>query len=82
MFKRVILYLTLIVTAVLILFAVLNRKNTHSLVPLFGAPSEQTMEQAVELPVDLVENGQELSTEPQSDAVQLDTPTVETSSVE
>ena len=82
MFKRVILYLTLIVTAVLILFAVLNRKNTHSLVPLFGAPSEQTMEQAVELPVDLVENVQELSTEPQSDAVQLDTPTVETSSVE
>ena len=82
MFKRVILDLTLIVTAVLILFAVLNRKNTHSLVPLFGAPSEQTMEQAVELPVDLVENVQELSTEPQSDAVQLDTPTVETSSVE
>ena len=82
MFKRVILYLTLIVTAVLILFAVLNRKNTHSLVPWFGAPSEQTMEQAVELPVDLVENVQELSTEPQSDAVQLDTPTVETSSVE
>lgn len=82
MFKRVILYLTLIVTAVLILFAVLNRKNTHSLVPLFGAPSEQTMEQAVELPVDLVESVQELSTEPQSDAVQLDTPTVETSSVE
>ena len=82
MFKRVILYLTLIVTAVLILFAVLNRKNTHSLVPLFGAPSEQTMVQTVELPAVSVVNEQELSTEPQSDAVQLDTPTVETSSVE
>ena len=82
MFKRVILYLTLIVTAVLILFAVLNRKNTHSLVPLFGAPSEQAVEQAVELPVDLVENEQELSAEPQSDAAQLDTPTVETTSAE
>ena len=82
MFKRVILYLTLIVTAVLILFAVLNRKNTHSLVPLFGAPSEQTSEQTVELPADSVVNEQELSTEPQSDAAQLDTPAVETPSAE
>ena len=82
MFKRVILYLTLIVTAVLILFAVLNRRNTHSLVPLFGAPSEQTVEQTVKLPADVVEDEQEPSAEPQSDAAQLDTPAVETLSVE
>ena len=82
MFKRVILYLTLIVTAVLILFAVLNRVNTHSLVPLFGAPSEQTVEQIVELSADSVVGEQELSAEPQSDAVQLDTPAVEVTSGE
>ncbi len=71
MFKRVILYLTLIVTVVLILFAVLNRPNTHSLIPLFGVSNgevvsqteepveEEAGEQTVELPAELTEDPQE-----------------------
>ena len=79
MFKRVILYLTLIATAVLILFAVLNRQNTHSLIPLFGAPSGQAVEQVVvqtvETSAEPTEGQQETSVELSSDALQSATPT-------
>lgn len=78
MFKRVILYLTLIVTFVLILFAVLNYKNTHSLIPSFGAQSEPTtelVEPVVELPGEPAEGVEETLCEPQCDTLHLATPT-------
>lgn len=79
MFKRVILYLTLIVTFVLILFAVLNHKNTHSLIPPFGVHSEPTaelvVEQEAELPGEPAEGVEETLCEPQCDTLHLATPT-------